>query len=605
MSSTPPATTDSPAPPSAAAVPLPGPVEVSGPSELTAEGPALARLIGFVGLFLLVLGTVVVVATRATGQARLLPEGWGFLFAGLGVAMMLYHAVTDGEQEVRRMYGLLAATLLLVALVAAVLPGAPKGSPDKVIGHYLLPWGLTGGFLALLFAIPFVRHETDELFRSIGLNGILAVGSLLCVGVLVKGVQDPDWLAGTGLALAVLGLSFVAAYLGQVNTDEGAGYTVAFALGAVGAAAALYAAGRAAFPAVLYDGPSVLRNEFQALDVWKVAGRAGVVLAALGLAALGALGKFPVWLRASLAAVGLTTAAVFVLASTKAVLTQPPAPFLVPGGLLIGGIGLAYLVLALGVCSDAQFVTLTRREFSGYFYSPIGYLVLAGMALIHWAGYVMFVNVLSSATMGGREPMPEPIVRNYIFALFPVIGVTVQVAALTMRLFAEEKRSGTLEVLFTAPVNEWVTVASKFIATWTFFMLCWLPVGLFLIALRMEGGAPFDYRPLLGYYVALGATGAAFVAMGLLLSALTNNQIIAAMLTFLGMLGFLLNYFVAAMNVGLNPTLMAFLNKLSYLRLWSTALGGQLPVRDVILWLSLAVFFLFTSVKVLEVRRWR
>lgn len=605
MSSTPPATPDTTAPAPAAAVPLNRPVEVAGPSELVAEAPAFARLIGFIGLFLLVLGTVVVVATRATGKERLLPEGWGFLFAGLGIVMMLYHAVTDGEQEVRRMYGMLAASLLLLALVAAVLPGAAKGGSDKVVGFYLLPWGLASGLLALLFAVPFVRHETDERYRSIGQYALLGVGALLCIGVLVKGAVDPNWLAGTGLALAVVGLSYLTAYLGQEGADEGTGYTVAFTLGAVGATAVLYAFGRTVFPTVLFDGPSVLRDAFQALDYWKVAGRTIVILAALGLAAAGALGRFPVWLRAALAVVGLGTAAVFALASTKAVLTQPPAPFLVPGGLIIGGIGLAYLVVALGMCSDSQFVTLARRELSSYFFSPVGYLVLAGMAAAQWYGYLSFVGQLEAMSAGGRGVVPEPIVRFYIFALFPVLALKVQVAALTMRLFAEEKRSGTLEVLFTAPVSEWVAVASKFAATWAFFMICWLPLGLFLIALRMENGTPFDYRPLLGYYVALGATGAAFVAMGLLLSAVTNNQIIAAVLTFLGMLGFLFAYVGSGRNIGLGPTFMAFLGKLSYLDLWSAALGGQLPVRDVFLWLSLAVFFLFTAVKVLEMRRWR
>ncbi len=173
-----------------------------------------------------------------------------------------------------------------------------------------------------------------------------------------------------------------------------------------------------------------------------------------------------------------------------------------------------------------------------------------------------------------------------------------------MRLFAEEKKSGTLEVLFTAPVTEWVAVISKFVATWAFFMICWLPAGLFLIVLRMEGGTSFDYRPLLGFYVALGATGAAFVGMGMFLSALTNNQIVAAVLTFLGMLGFLFVYVGVDAKLGLGPTFVMFLTKLSYIELWSMSLSGQLPIRDVIVWLSLAVFFVFLTIKRLEMRRW-
>ena len=66
----------------------------------------------------------------------------------------------------------------------------------------------------------------------------------------------------------------------------------------------------------------------------------------------------------------------------------------------------------------------------------------------------------------------------------PVIAILLQVPALTMRLVAEEKRTGSMEVLLTAPVNEWPVILSKFLATWLFFLLTWIPAGLFLIALR-------------------------------------------------------------------------------------------------------------------------
>src|SRR5262249_51610779 len=138
---------------------------------------------------------------------------------------------------------------------------------------------------------------------------------------------------------------------------------------------------------------------------------------------------------------------------------------------------------------------------------------------------------------------------------------------------------------------------------WLFFMICWLPAAVFLVALRMENGMPFDYRPLLGFYFALSATGAGFVALGLFFSALTNNQIVAAVLTFVGMLGFL-GCYILKNSSSFGQVVQLLAGKLSYLDLWGESLSGQLPIRDVILWLSLAVFFLFLSVKALEVRRW-
>ena len=392
--------------------------------------------------------------------------------------------------------------------------------------------------------------------------------------------------------------------MGQVDTSEGVGFTVAFVVGVVGAAVLFYAFGRTVFPTVLFDGPAVLRKPNQSLDYWQAAGRGAAILAFLGLAALGALGRFPLWLRGTLAGVGLVVAGVFVAASVGTQLPTPPKPFLVPGGLILGGIGLVYLVVSLGVCSDSQLVTLTRREMSAYFFSPIGYLVIAGMATAEWLAFWEFVNRLTVVSAGGRGALPEPIVQNYFVALYPVLAMTVLVPMLTMRLVAEERRTGSIEVLFTAPVAEWVVVLSKFLATWVMFLLCWVPMGLFLVVLRVEGGAPFDYKPLIGFYLALAVTGAAFVAVGVFFSTLTKNQIIAAVLTFVAMMMFLVFYFVGDRNVGLGQTMQIVLKKLSYVDLWIESLSGQMPVRDLLLWASQAVFWLFLSMKVFEARRW-
>ncbi len=602
MSSIPPATTEPNAPANTATVDTRAPVETA-PSATITDPATLARIFGFIGLFLFVLGGVVILTTRLLGP-RWVPEGVGFLSAAFGLVLMLYHAVADSDQEVRRMYGGLSVAFLMLSFASAVLPGPFNSASEKTVGFYLLPWGVCSGLVSLLFMMPFIRHETDEFIRKLVINGLLAVGTFLCVGVLAYGAFFPAWLAGTGLALAVLGLAFVCAYLGQVDTDDGIGFTVAFTLGAVGAGAIFYAFARAVFPTVLFDGQAILRDASQKLDTWKLAGRLLVIGFFAGVIALGALGKYATWLRGTLAVVGLVCAGVFVAASMSTPVTTPPKPFLVPGGLIIGAIGLAYLCVALGVCSDSQIVVLTRRELASYFLSPLGYLVIGAVAVAQWFGYWEFINRLDRMSAGGRGAVPEPIVRFYIVALIPILALKIQVAAITMRLFAEEKRTGTLEVLFTAPVNEWGAVVSKFLSTWLFFMICWIPSGLFLIVLKMEGGANFDYRPLLGFYVALGATGAAFVAMGLYSSALSNNQIVSAALTFLGMLGFLVCYFVADRNIGLSQTLQLFLTKFSYIDLWATSLSGQLPVRDVLLWVSLAVFFLFVSVKTLEIRRW-
>lgn len=593
------------------APPAPGPTALpaeTAPSQTLAEGQAFGRLVGFAGLFGLVLGTVVVVTNSAL-TPRWIGSGMGYLIGALGVVMMLYHAAKDSEQEVRRLYGLLSALFLLLGVGAAVVPGPLFSAVvKKEAGYNLLPWGVAFGALSLVFAIPFVRHETDRRYRDATVNGMLGVGALLAVGSLVYGLINPPFLVGPGIALALLGLAFLCAYMGQVDTSEGVGFRVAFLLGAVGAGVAAWAFARSAFPPVLVDGPNALRKATGELDYWTVAGRVLVVAAFLGAAAAAARARsLPVWLRGVVGAAALAAAGVFVVASFKAnTLTTSPPPYLVPTGVILMGLGLTYLAVALAICSDNVFVTLTRRELAAYFLSPVGYLVIGGMAFVEWTGYQEFVGTLQRISARGGGGMPEPIVASYFVALLPVIAILLQVPALTMRLISEEKRTGSLEVLLTAPVNEWPVVGSKFLATWLFFMLTWVPGGLYLVALRVEGGNPFDYRPLLSFYIALAAQGLAFVGMGLFFSSLTRNQIVAAVLTFVGMVLFLAAYLIReqASPIGLPPLLQTVAGKLSFIHLWQESLSGRLPLRDTLVFASFGLFGLFLSVKVLEARKW-
>jgi len=607
MNTTPPETSTSGSPPTFAPIPLGvhsgSPVETA-PSAMLADGPTFARLIGFVGLVLVVLGMAAVISTRALGP-RMIPEGWGFMSTVVGLALMLYHAITDGEQEIRRMYGAFGLVWIIVSVGASFIPGPMgDGTAEKAVGFYLLPWGIATGIIGLLFTVPFCRHETEEVYRNSALTMLLSFGSLLSIGSLVAGVVKPDFLTGPGLTLALLGLAFLCAYLGQVDVSEGIGYTVAFSLGAFGAGVVLYAIGRAAFPTLLFEGPAALRLPNGSLDVWKTMFRilGGLAFAVPAMIAFAT--RSPLWLKAVTGAIGLV-GGVVVLASLFAnPIHTAPRPFLVPNGLILMAVGLLYLTVSLGVCSDDQFVTLTRRELSAYFLSPIGYLVLGAMAFVQWILYEIFISSLSSA--GAQErALQEPIMAGY-FNLLPAIVLLQIVPALTMRLVAEERRTGTLEMLLTSPVNEWPVVLSKFISTWLFFMICWMPSVLYLIALRLEVPVPFDYRPLISFYICIAAQGLAFVGMGLFFSTLTKNEIVAAALTQVGMMLFLLCYFFREnlMASWLPASVRSGLGRFSFYHMWQESLAGRLPLRDTFLFASFGVFWLFLSVKVLETRKW-
>jgi hypothetical protein len=135
-------------------------------------------------------------------------------------------------------------------------------------------------------------------------------------------------------------------------------------------------------------------------------------------------------------------------------------------------------------------------------------------------------------------------------------------------------------------------------------MVIWIPWGLFLVALRVEGGEAFDYRPLISFFIALLFSGAGFLSMGLFFSSLTRNQIASAVLTLMGMLILIGVYFVE-FSVPQSSPWFNVLTYTSYIDLWLNSLKGKLPARSLLFHLSATIFWLFLTVKVLESRKWK
>jgi ABC-type transport system involved in multi-copper enzyme maturation permease subunit len=276
---------------------------------------------------------------------------------------------------------------------------------------------------------------------------------------------------------------------------------------------------------------------------------------------------------------------------------------LVPSGVLLLYLGLEYFLLAIGICSDNKLVVLTRRELAAFFYSPIAYIVLFSITVVAWWRFWDFVYDIADRSQMGGSGMLEPIVGQYFLHFFPVIAVVVVVPMLTMRLFSEERRTGTLEVLLTAPVSEWSVVMSKFLAALRFYLFAWYPWALFMLALRVGSGEEFDVRPLLSFFIALAVTGAGFLAMGEFFSSLTRNQIAAFMLTFMGMI-VLTGVFWFKIRLSQESTWGVVLNYISYIDLWIMSVTGSLAPRYLVVYLSAAVFWLFLTTKVLDARKW-
>jgi hypothetical protein len=493
------------------------------PSDVRADEPSLARMVGMIGAFAILFGVAVIVMNRwAASQneaPRLISSPWGYVFATLGIGGLLFHAVRDADVQLRRIYGLVGGALVLAGIGLSV-------------GGLFIAWGGPAFLLGLMFLMTFVRNEDDIRWRRNAVVGLVAVGAVLAMVGLIGGSINVTFLVPYGFVLALLGLFYLWATISILGTGSEFGYRLGWAIGVLGGLGVLVAVGRSIAPFVMSGLPR----------------------------------------------------------------------YLVPSGLLLTFLGLFYITVAIGICSERQLVVLTRRELAAYFYSPIAYLVLFGMTVIGWIMYWVFAAGLITEARQ-FSPHPEPIVRDYIVALVPVMCVVFVVPVLTMRLLSEERRTGTIEVMLTAPVDEITVVLSKFLAALVFYLFLWIPWGLFLVALRVEGGQPFDYLPLLSFYVTLVCSGAAFVAMGLFFSSLTRNQIVSAVLSFMGMMFFLCFFLLQRMELG--PNWSAFFKHLSFVDLWIQSLGGMLYVRDLVLWLSMAVFWLFLTVKVLESRKWK
>jgi ABC-2 type transport system permease protein len=248
---------------------------------------------------------------------------------------------------------------------------------------------------------------------------------------------------------------------------------------------------------------------------------------------------------------------------------------------------------------------LLRRELGAYFLGPMAFLILLAFQFIAWLNFWELVDSLSrpqQAFSSLRDPL-----NNYISGSTPFwIALLVAIPALTMRLIAEERRSGTIETLLTAPVTETEVVVAKWLAGVVMYLMLLLPFAIYLPFLYYQARFRFDPGPMLALSIGLTTIGMMFVAIGLFFSSVTRNQIIAAIWTFvvlfLLVLLTLLGYSFAIERQASWADVVRFVAVLYQVQSFGT---GRLDLRYLALHLSVCVFMLYLTVKVLEARRYR
>lgn len=244
----------------------------------------------------------------------------------------------------------------------------------------------------------------------------------------------------------------------------------------------------------------------------------------------------------------------------------------------------------------AVWATFTR-ELRAYFFSPLAYVVLTCFLLVHGITFSALVGFLTNP----RAPMGPPM--QYFFGatfLFWLALVFVG-PVLAMRLISEERDSGSIEVLMTAPITEGQVVAGKYLAALAFYLVLWLPTLAYVGVLARY--SEIDWGPIGASYLGVLGIGALFLAIGIFASALTKKQLLAAILAFAMTFALILvGLLETLVNGELLKAAFGYMNLLQHMDDFAK---GIVDTRALVYYVSATLFFLFLTSRALEARKWR
>ena len=232
-------------------------------------------------------------------------------------------------------------------------------------------------------------------------------------------------------------------------------------------------------------------------------------------------------------------------------------------------------------------LVLFTREFQAYFFSPMAYVVLTAFLVI--SGY--FFSIILHYT---QEATLRYVLSNMAVTLLFICPL------LTMRLLAEERKSGTIETLMTDPVRDVEVVIGKFLAALCFYVILLVPTAVYVVILKIVS-AP-DAGPLISGYLGLLLMGGVFISIGLFASSLSKNQIIAGVICLIALLLFwVIGWAGEAMSGGFSKVLVY----IGFFEHFEGFQKGIIDTRDVIYYVTTAALFIFLTVRILETRKWK
>jgi ABC-2 type transport system permease protein len=256
------------------------------------------------------------------------------------------------------------------------------------------------------------------------------------------------------------------------------------------------------------------------------------------------------------------------------------------------------------VTSVRNVLAIAGKELRSYFASPMGYILIGLFALLFGAFFVVYLNgfVQQSQRLamggGGNVNVNDFMIRGVLHNVAIIILFVMPMV--TMRTYAEEKRSGTMELLLTSPISDLQIIMGKFLGAMG-LLTAMLLVTAIDIAILFRLGNP-ELKPVLVGYLGLLLLGGCFLSVGLLISSLTKNQIVAGFITFGVFLMFwIINWF--ADSVGpMGRTIVSFLSITEHLDDFTR---GVVDTKHIVYYLSFITFGLFLTSKSVDSERWR
>jgi ABC-2 type transport system permease protein len=251
-------------------------------------------------------------------------------------------------------------------------------------------------------------------------------------------------------------------------------------------------------------------------------------------------------------------------------------------------------------------LAIAQKELKSYFASPIAYIVLGFWALLYGYFFVAILQFFVRQSMGmnqfgGQQPVNvnQMLIRPLVAQNVPIL-VLFLLPMVTMRTYSEEKRSGTIELLLTSPITDLEIILGKFLGAMGLYASM-LAVTLIHLAVLFFFGRP-EWKPILTTYLGLFLLGGCFISLGLFISSLTKNQIVAGMVTFAV---FLLLWVIEWIGSFSPPTIDKMTQYLSIVGHLDDFGKGVLDTTHIIYYLSFITFGLFLTAKSVDSERWR